>query len=508
LSVPQQPSDRVPSEADFDHAPPQAASLVESLRAFGYQLPTALADLVDNSITAGARRVWIDFHWDGDASVIAVTDDGQGMSAEALVAAMRPGSQNPLADRLPHDLGRFGLGLKTASFSQCRRVTVRSRTADGQASTRCWDLDHVARVNDWQLLRTADAAAEPHFSRLRQLPHGTTVLWQKLDRLTRGLNTDSDRHQQQFLDRAEAVQAHLGMVFHQLMAGRPSLELWLNDVAIQPWDPFLLGEAATQILALTRLELHGAAVEVQPYVLPHHSKLTRAAHEAGGGPRGWNAHQGFYIYRNRRLLVPGDWLGFGWAKEEHYKLARIRIEAPNSLDHEWQIDVTKSRATPPAALRDSLRSIAETTRQAAKLVYSHRGARLTPRADSELVFLWEPVARHNKTFYRLNRDHPLLQRVVASTTDTAALHALLRLVEETVPLPQITITNTENPTSLPMPFERSPERQVGVVMEEVFRSLLAAGYGAEEALDRLRTLWPFELFPALLQTLRENHCDA
>ena len=200
-----------PVEADFDLAAPHAASLVESLRAFGYELPTALADLVDNSITAGAKNVWVDFHWDGENSVIAVTDDGVGMSEEKLVAAMRPGSQNPLQPREPHDLGRFGLGLKTASFSQCRRVTVRSVVRGGKPATRCWNLDHIARVNDWQLLRSGDAAAEPHFRRLGEMAKGTAVVWQNIDRLVAGQRTDSEREQQIFLQRADAVRRHLSM---------------------------------------------------------------------------------------------------------------------------------------------------------------------------------------------------------------------------------------------------------------------------------------------------------
>ncbi len=153
-----------------DHAPPQAACLAESLRAFPYELPTALADLVDNSLTARARNVWLDFHWDGADSVIAITDDGDGMTEEKLRAAMRPGSQSPLVPRETHDLGRFGLGLKTASFSQARRFSVRSRPGKSDPATRCWDLDHIALVNDWQLLRSADSAAEPHLARLAKLP--------------------------------------------------------------------------------------------------------------------------------------------------------------------------------------------------------------------------------------------------------------------------------------------------------------------------------------------------
>ena len=493
---------------DFDIAAPHAASLVESLRAFGYELPTALADLVDNSITAGAKSIWVDFHWDGENSVITITDDGDGMAEETLVAAMRPGSQNPLKPREPHDLGRFGLGLKTASFSQCRCVTVRSAVRGGKPATRCWNLDHIARVNDWQLLRSGDAAAEPHFRRLGELSKGTAVVWQNIDRLVAGQRTNSEREQQLFLQRADAVRRHLAMVFHQLMAGKRGVNLLLNERLVEAWDPFLASEPATQVLPVTRLKLRGAVVEIEPFVLPHHSKLPKPKHESAAGPRGWNAHQGFYVYRNRRLLVPGDWLGFGWAKEEHYKLARIRVEVPNALDHDWAIDVTKSRALPPTALRDDLRRIGERTRSDAKRVYSHRGAKLTPKADADRVLLWEPMAKHDKMFYRLNRQHPLLKQSLAATSNRSAFNALLRLIEETVPFPHIAIENSEKPNSLPGPFEHTAEGQIREVMEQAFHSLVASGYGAKEAVNRLRTIWPFELFPALLQSLSESHPHA
>ncbi len=495
-------------ETGFDIAAPQAASLVESLRAFGYELPTALADLVDNSITAGAKNIWVDFYWDGENSVIAVTDDGDGMSEEQLLAAMRLGSRNPLEARKPHDLGRFGLGLKTASFSQCRRVTVRSIVRGRKPATRCWDLDHIARTNDWQLLRRGDTAAEPHFRRLGEMAQGTTVVWQNMDRLVAGQRTDSEREQKLFLQRADAIRSHLAMVFHQLMVGQRAVKLLLNEREIEAWDPFLENEPATQILAVTRLKLHGAIVEIQPFVLPHHSKLTKPKHASAAGPRGWNAHQGFYVYRNRRLLAAGDWLGFGWAKEEHYKLARIRIEVPNSLDRDWAIDVTKSRAQPPTALRDDLKRIGVSTRNVAKRVYSYRGAKLTPRADAERVLLWEPIAKHDKMFYRLNRQHPLLKQALAASSNGSAINALLRLVEETVPFPHIAIENSEAPNSLPSPFEHAEESQIREVMEQAFHSLVATGYGPKEAVNRLRTIWPFELFPALLQSLSESQPHA
>lgn len=506
LTEPKRPSSN--QRDGFDLAPPQAASLVESLRAFSYELPSAIADLVDNSITAHARNVWVDFHWDGANSVISLTDDGDGMTEKMLIAAMRPGSQSPLALRTPHDLGRFGLGLKTASFSQGRRLTVRSSTRSSSAATRCWDLDHVTKVNDWQLLRYADTNSELHFQRLAKIPHGTAVVLQKLDRLVAGNSIDNAKQQDLFLQRATAVRDHLAMVFHLLMAGRNGVKLWMNQRLIEPWDPFLPNEKATQQLGITSLKLNGSVIQIEPFVLPHHSRISKRMHEKTGGLYGWNAHQGFYVYRNRRLLMAGDWLGLGWRKEEHYKLARIRVEIPNALDHDWCIDVTKSRAVPPPGLREDLRRIGEATRMLAKRVYSHRGAKISPTNDTERIFLWEPLAKHNKTFYKINRTHPLVKLALTSSSDTAALNALLRLVEETVPIPHITIENSEKPNSLAAPFEQVPEQQIQEVMSQAFRSLVATGYGSKEAVDRLSTIWPFHLFPALLQTLKESHNNA
>ncbi|MEI7837383.1 MAG: hypothetical protein WCK05_13365 [Planctomycetota bacterium] len=152
------------------------------------------------------------------------------------------------------------------------------------------------------------------------------------------------------------------------------------------------------------LVFQGHSIEVQPFVLPHLSKLDADTHRGTAGIRGWNAQQGFYIYRNSRLLVPGDWLGIkGWRQEEHYKLARIRLDLPDALDKEWEIDVTKSRARPPEALRRELARIGERTRSVAKRVYSHRGAKLLPAAGQQRVFLWEQTAKHNQVFYRINR---------------------------------------------------------------------------------------------------------
>ena len=485
----------------FDRTPPHAASIVESLRAFGYDLPTALADLVDNSIAAGARHVWLRFEWAGADSVIAVTDDGGGMSATELIEAMRFGSHSPLAPRAPSDLGRFGLGLKTASLSQCRRLTVRSRRDGSALENRCWDLDTIAATDDWRLLHSADSSAEPHFAHLATLPHGTTVLWQQLDRLTRDQKTQSDKYHQRFLARIEGVRRHLGMVFHRLMTGHDAVSIFVNDRPLTPWDPFMESHEATHRLPTDPLRFNGVRVTVQPFVLPHFSRLTKVEHENGAGPHGWLAHQGFYVYRRDRLLVSGDWLGFGWTKDEHLKLARIAIELPNTLDHDWQINVTKSRATPPLALRDDLKRIAERARAEAKNVYTHRGARLTSQSVTERTHLWESMAKHDRVFYRINYEHLLVRRALETASDKPALRALLSLLQETIPLQHIGITAAENPGSQPEPFEGGRETEITEAMRQLFRLFRAAGHSSDEARRRLSTHSPFDQFPSILATI-------
>ena len=300
----------------YDVVEPRAAALIESLRAFGYTLPAAVADLVDNSISAQANNIWLNFVWNGADSYISIADDGWGMTQKRLVEAMRPGSQSPLEARDPSDLGRFGLGLKTASFSQCRRITVRSQPKEGKPSTRSWDLDYVNQTGEWRLLKDGNANTISRVTGPGNRPHGTTVLWEVLDRVVEDDDPDDADAQQRFLALVDDVEAHLAVVFHRFMLGSRPLRIYINgadkDRLVRPWSPFLEDHSATQLLQSERIPFQRTLVKVLPFVLPHHDKLEPHVFQFASGPRGWNAHQGFYVYRNKRLLVAGDWLGLGY----------------------------------------------------------------------------------------------------------------------------------------------------------------------------------------------------
>jgi hypothetical protein len=494
---------------NFDIVPPRPDALIESLRAFGYTPWAAIADLVDNSISAGAHNVDVQFTWDGADSYVTVSDDGRGMTVEQLVAAMRAGSQSPLERRPRRDLGRFGLGLKTASFSQCRKLTVRSRTANSPGATRRWDLDYVGQTHEWRLLHGAAPGSESHLLSDTDLdPSGTTVLWERLDRMIGDVRVDDQKAERRFLDITREVEEHLAMVFHRYLEAPGSINIRINGRRISPWDPFLTDEVATQRLAEERLRLHDDMIMVRPFVLPHHSRLAPELHARAAGPRGWNAQQGFYVYRNQRLLVAGDWLGLGFQKEEHYKLARIAIDIPNSMDHDWDIDVRKSRARPPGVLRDDLRRIARITRERAAAVYRHRGKVLARGVSDKQTFMWNRHVQDGKISYRINRDEPLVAaclRMPPPYADQVA--ALLRLIEETVPVPLIAIESAERPDALAAPFDGAAPADVSAILRQLYRVLRQQGLTADQAQQRLLTLEPFQQFGDLVSGMRDERAD-
>ncbi|GLI45745.1 ATP-binding protein [Methanoculleus bourgensis] len=480
----------------FDIVDPDPGALIESLRAFGYTLEASIADIIDNSIAAGARNIYVNFSWRGEQSIITITDDGCGMTREELVNAMRPGCRNPLEDRDPEDLGRFGLGLKTASFSQCRKLTVGSKARGYSVVVRNWDLDYVDQCREWRLRRMSPDYAGGLFSSLEKLGSGTIVLWEQIDRLVGGADPEDPGRENIFYEHIDVVKSHLAMVFHRFLENRNSLKIYINNRPLDPWDPFLRNHHATQQLPDEPLHHLGCKITVRPYILPHRSKMDDRTYEIVGGPGGWNARQGFYIYRNNRLIVAGDWLGLGFRKEAHTKLARIQVDIPNTMDDEWKIDVRKSVARPPAPLREDFKRIARLTNERATAVYRHRGKIVERQTAGDFVFPWNTNVRNGTYFYTVNRKHPLVMAALESSgKQERIIETMLRLIEETVPVPTIILNNTENPDRLYHPFETCPSEELLAVMKEIWDSMRGSGLPAAEARKRLVSMEPFCDYP-------------
>jgi hypothetical protein len=492
---------------DFDIAAPNAGAMIESLRAFGYDLPTAISDLIDNSIFAGAKNIWLKFYWNGEKSIISIKDDGHGMTETELVNSMRPGSKNPLEIREPNDLGRYGLGLKTASFSQCRRFTVVTKSVgNDNIATRCWDIDYVNETGEWRLIKNVSQLSQEFITELEYLESGTVVLWESIDRIVSGTRVNDNIAKNRFLEHIDYVKEHISIFFHRFLE-HGSLKIFINNKPIESWDPYLLKETAIQILPSETLFFNKSIINVTPYVLPHPSKIDSETRKKAAGPKGWPAQQGFYVYRNKRLLVAGDWLGLGFLKEENYKLARILVDIPNSIDSDWAIDVKKSRARPPSPLRADFKRIAKLTREQAFLIYKHRAKDITREASGTHIFSWQQKVLHGKIFYTVNREHPIVKDLLQSSKDKEKIRALLRILEETIPVDSIKSSNSEKQDIHATPFELSDKNEIISIIFQAYRSLINCGYSPEEAKSCLINLETFQSFPDLIAIINDREED-
>lgn len=487
-------------------APPKAAAMLEALRGLGYSTAAALADIVDNSISAGANEIRIGFDWDGENSRISVLDNGCGMVDAELEVAMTLGTLNPLDERAPTDLGRFGMGLKTASFSQCRMLTVASRAEGQDISCLRWDLDQIAAdpENQWRMYEGAAFGSERFLQPIEDLHTGTIVLWEKMDRvITKGSKIDH------FVDLAADVEARLAMIFHRIIEGpNPDVRLFINNTLVAPWDPFMLGHPAKAWESpVDRRTTPFGVVEVQCHVLPHRDKLSEDAFDKAGGPEGWTAQQGFYVYRNRRLLLAGGWLGLGrgraWNREEPHRLARIRVDIPNSADAEWKIDIKKSTANPPVIVRSWLVGLAENTREKARKVFAYRGSPNSIPGGEPIEQAWQVVRLKNGIRYRVDQKHPAVAAVINACPEQKALiGAMLRVIEETVPVQRIWLDTAENKDTPRTGFDGEPNEAVTEVALVLFNDLITRqGLSREDARKSMAKTEPFQKYPTLISNL-------
>lgn len=461
---------------NYEDCSPRPGAMISSLRAFGYDLSMAIADLIDNSIFAQAQTIAVDYDWNSGDPWIRISDDGRGMTEARLKEAMRLGTQSPLDAREESDLGRFGLGLKTAAFSQCKLLTVCSKVHGRSPATRCWDLSHVETEGVWALGTEAPPGARPLLSVLDAQDSGTIVLCQKLDRLVCDRDC-SNAGSEAFHESFGKVAQYLEMVFHRYLAGRESVSISVGRHRCEPWDPFLTRNRFTQQLSHEYLDGH--RVEVNPFVLPHVSKRTPEETARGAGTYGWNAHQGFYIYRNKRIIILGGYLDLPFTAEDHYKLCRIQVDLPNNLDHEWAIDVRKAAASPPANVRSDLERIARATRAKAAEIYRARAGSKrrtsTPGARHEI---WVRRRSGEKVVYQINRQNEAIARLLSKIKAPESWSKqLFHLIEKAVPHRLIIIDNAEREdcqVDLP-PELHPPPRELINLCCQIFTERLSEG---------------------------------
>jgi hypothetical protein len=470
---------------NFEHStevdlPPHAASLIEGLRDFGYSLETSLADIIDNSITASAKRIDVLADTISDDPWVAIADNGNGMTRAELLEALRPGTKNPRDERDAKDLGRFGLGLKSASFSQCRQLTVLTRK-NGETTAAAWDLDRVGETNRWSAIILDDPTTVPSAQHLKD--SGTIVVWKKLDRLDGGYKNDGTKRTQTLNAAFSSAERHLRLVFHRYISGSPSrISLYLNHVKLEPIDPFAEGHPARQLDSEEFLKLSKGVVSFKCVTLPHHKKMSQQEWDDIGGLEGHQRSQGLYIYRADRLIIAGGWLGLA-RQAESTKLCRIAVDIPNSMDANWKIDVKKASAQLPPTVRNKLKSIVERFVSTSKRTYARRGRKLI--AEDQLP-IWNRVLQDDKIIFKPDLSHPVLQdfRARLSSELMSDFDACIRLIGSSLPVETIhadMIGGAEKVTS-----DHLDDEALGLQVGALITSLLDGGIAVDVIPDLLK----------------------
>lgn len=445
---------------------PSASSLSESMRDIGYSLATAIADIIDNSITAKATLINIFCDLSKQDPLLIIIDNGYGMSQDNLIQAMKHGAVNPKVNREPGDLGRFGLGMKTASFSQCRCLTVVSSINTIRSAAQ-WDLDYISEKDEWLLaILSEDEISAIDYTEL--IPKtGTAVIWQKLDRLCESSNIS--KRDEIVYEKLDIVDQHLSLVFHRYLSGEsklhPKISININGHPITPFDPFCRKNTATQLLPEEIVRINSEKVSIQPYVLPHHSKLTGDEYAFYEDRSNFISNQGIYIYRNDRLMAWGDWFRL-IPKGEATKLIRVQIDFPNALDESWTIDIKKSRVSLPNEVKNRLRQIILQLTNANIKINRGRGQKLF---QEEKAPVWERYADRGKIRYKLNLSHPLLDFLKKEMTvnQTRILTTYLYAVMGSLPIDMIYSDYSSEPKAVGkyLPDENIVFQQLEVICE-------------------------------------------
>jgi len=488
---------------------PSPVSLIESMRNIGYSIQTSIADIIDNSITAGAKNINIRFSWNSGDPWLAIIDDGCGMTKDDLINAMRFGSANPLDDRNIDDLGRFGLGMKTASLSQCRHLIVARKYNGNIWGCEC-DLDELSLPNQdgWKLGIYPLTSDQNNYlpqslsdELFRSFINGTIVFWKNMDRVKEQI--PPFQQEVNFNTLMHNTRSHLELTFHRFLApnpGKKKINLIMNNDELIAFNPFNPNNLATQELPKQQLTLDGESIIVQPYILPHHNKVSQQEYEKYSGEGGYLQNQGFYVYRNRRLIIKGTWFNL-IKKEELNKLIRIKVDIPNSLDHLWKIDIKKSNASPPESIKKELRSVIYRIEGLGHKVFRQRGKKL---ATSIIDPVWNRIVSSGRISYQINRNHPLIIELLKNLTDQqkGLFFNLITMFESSFPVDLFFNDIASKPTQIDKPdFDQN---DLESLMDIFIQSWKLSGIPENEYPEKLLLTDPFASNHILTKNILEH----
>lgn len=454
---------------------PSAYNTISSNRSIGYSMSSAVADIIDNSISAYADS--IDLYAPSlDDPILYIIDNGTGMNQEELDVAMTFGGIiNCQEDRAKTDLGRFGMGLKTASLSQCTKLDVISKK-DGCFVGGCWDLSYIKKHNSWEYLVITEEECKEKikdtFLEKKEIKSGTAVIWSHFDRLKDSAVNKFD----EFSSQMSKTVNKLSLIFHRYLTGEEGItkiRISYNKTQLKPIDPFLSGEVA-EIAKEQTIPLNNDVITVHCHKLPHPDKLTKEQLQKIQLGSSLLETQGFYVYRNKRLIEYGTWFGLA-SKVDRTKLSRIQIDIPNTLDSVWSLDIKKSRAIPPEKIRGDLKAILQANAVKSKRTYTTRA-----NAKDEGTYWVRKITPDNAIEYIINNEQPLIKNFKSKLTPEGAteFNLILRNISKFFPFSKLELDNQDDKKII-----NSEEDHQYLSLQEDIETLVDLGYLDEDILN-------------------------
>ena len=416
---------------------PDPLALLESNRNLGYSIEEAVADLIDNSITAEATKISFNLDWNNGVPNFKLHDNGKGMGEEKLIDSFKLGS---LENRNSKDLGRFGFGMKTASLSQARELIVISKLQNDKVYLRSLDLNFIASNNKrWNLKHCDNSEFKDEIDILNKEGSGTIICWKNWDRAPVSIEN--------FIALITKISNYSAVCFHRFIEN--GINIYSHDELLKPVNPI---PKDSQKYSEVPLENYENSKQTA-YVLKHTKFWTQdfnATHQFNSYKlfNGFEAQQGIYIYRCDRLLNPnGGWLGV-IRPINSSKLARVTIDYPNSADNLWNLDITKTNATIPYEFKKEIEKLVENTKLESVTKIMRGTASISNKIknlyDNSLI--WQEYEDKDVRCYRYTPDinHPIFQNLIESNKiDKKALKLVFDLLSENLPIARI-IENNDN----------------------------------------------------------------
>ena len=478
-----------------------------SMRSMGYTFESAVADIIDNSISANCSMVKLSFPKDSLRLYVTILDDGEGLDKEELMSSMRYGSFASEDMRAENDLGRFGLGLKAASLSQCKKLTVVSKK-NGEINALQWDYNFIQECTEWIVLELENDEIEnlPTIEELKPLEHGTLVIWEDFDILAK---SSDNQVYSTLCDYKPKVSDYISLIFHRFISGKgcKRITMYVNNYKVAAADPFLESNSKTtrkKEFDIALPDSHGIErhIKVQPYILPFQKDLTDGDLAKIGGIESLRTKQGYYIYRNGRLIIWGTW--FGMARNELTKNARIRVDIPNTLDDIWKIDIKKQNATIPKRIQNQLKRKVEEAMNISIRQNTHRGRKA--KLNDEIDYLWNRIeGRDKQYFYEINRDSEFVNYIRRQVSDESYtyIEMLMDEIEKNIPYQQMYIDQANNSI-----IEKEDDNREDEIFQEAVMMIdFAVKYGSvvDDAIKKLMHSEPFCNSKELEEKLKEKY---